>query len=170
MKTYNPGDLYYEDRDQPDQIEKKEMWQSVRRSLPDKNSTSIHIHWKSFWIGQAAAVLLILAVAGGFSLWNRPGDSVPAPENNLQEVYVTSLNELIRAQLVLTYPDSEQNVAVLQSQIDGLEELDRMIRELKDDMQENGNSQAKRIQLRRLYATKLDFVKKLILTEENSLL
>lgn len=170
MKKYDPGELYYEDRDHPDQREKKEMWQSVRQSLPAGNSTPIHIHWMSFWMGQAAAVLLILAIAGGFSLWNRPGTPVSAPENNLQEVYITSLNELIKAQPVLTYPNSEQKIAVLQSQINGLEELDRMIFELQQDIMDNGSTQTKRQQLRRLYATKLDFIKKLILTDENNAL
>jgi len=170
MKTINPGDLYYEDRDHPDQPEIEEMWKSVRRSLPGGNSTPIHIHWKSFWIGQAAAILLVLAILGTFTAWEAILANQNSESNDLRERYITSLQEMVRAHPVIQYPESEHEKATLKSRLDGLEELDRMILELQQDIMVNGSTQTKQQQLRRLYATKLDFIKKLILTDENNAL
>ncbi|MDZ7773445.1 MAG: hypothetical protein U5K31_12005 [Balneolaceae bacterium] len=170
---------YYREEDRPTSSEKSSMWTAVAQRLPGGGAGSTSgreagqgsphrgaaFHWRSFWMGQAAAVLLLLALFGAYTLWQElGGDS--APESRLQQTYRTSLQELASSAQFLSTPASEVQQEALDSQLRGLQEIDRMIEEMRSDMLLNGSTRAKRSQLRRLYATKLDFVQKLILTED----
>lgn len=172
-------DSYYREDDAPTSREKSSMWTAVARRLPgalpagDSSGRESgepttrrdpSLHWRSFWLGQAAAVLLLLAAFGGYTLWNDLGGA--PPESSLQQTYRSSLQELASSTQFLSPPAGEAQQEALESQLRGLEEIDRMIEEMRSDMLLNGSTRAKRQQLRRLYATKLDFVQKLILTED----
>lgn len=165
----DPRESYYRADDEPTSEEKASMWTAAARGLPGANSPErgTALHWRSFWLGQAAAVLLLLAVFGGYTLWQDLGGG-SSPDTPLQRTYRSSLKEMASSAQFLSPPSGEQQREVLDSQLRGLEEIDRMIEEMRSDMLLNGSTQAKRQQLRRLYATKLDFVQKLILTEEAS--
>lgn len=166
---HDPRETYYRADHEPTSGEKASIWSAVAQCLPGATSPDrgLTLHWRSFWLGQAAAVLLLLAVFGGYTLWQNLGGS-STPDSPLQRTYRSSLQELASSTQFLSPPSGEQQKA-LDSQLRGLEEIDRMIEEIRSDMLLNGSTRAKRQQLRRLYATKLEFVKKLILTEEESL-
>lgn len=173
------NDSFYREDDAPTPREKSSMWTAVARRLPGASPAGApsgretgepaprrepSLHWRSFWLGQAAAVLLLLAAFGAYTLWTDLGGA--PPESSLQQTYRSSLQELASSTQFLSSPSGEAQQEVLESQLRGLEEIDRMIEEMRSDMLLNGSTQAKRQQLRRLYATKLDFVQKLILTED----
>lgn len=166
----DPRKSYYRAADEPTTGEKASMWTAVARRLPGAGSPDRGpvLHWRSFWLGQAAAVLLLLAVFGGYTLWQDLGGG-SSPDSPLQRTYRSSLQEMASSTQFLSLPSGEQQREILDSQLRGLEEIDRMIAEIRSDMLLNGSTRAKRHQLRRLYATKLEFVKKLILTEEESI-
>lgn len=168
MNTHKTGnDPFYTGRDKPTRAEKSEMWRTIRDQLPGGQARPVSIHWKSFWIGQAAAVFLILAFIGAWALWNNIGPD-SSPTNGLRNTYTHVLRDVASAELDLEAPKNAQKREALNSQLKGLEEVDRIINEIRNDILINGSSKAKRQQLRRLYATKLEFVQKLLLTEEES--
>lgn len=161
-------DKYYRKDDHPAEQEKFAIWNAVREQLPGRNEQPVTIHWTSFWIGQAAAILLILALVGAWSLWNAV-ETETGRENELQMTYTNTLRDLASANLALNTPQTKQNREALNAQLKGLEEIDRIINEIRNDMLINGSTKAKRNQLKRLYATKLEFVQKLLINEEESI-
>lgn len=167
MNMNTPKEEYYNMDDHPDEQEISALWSTVRRHLPDRDE-SVTIHWRSFWIGQAAAIVLILALVGAWSLWDTL-EADTKPDNELQVTYTNTLRELASANPVLNAPQTEQKQEALNDQLKGLEEIDRIINEIRNDILINGSTKAKRNQLRRLYATKLEFVQKFLLNEEESI-
>lgn len=157
---------YYTERDHPTRAEKDTIWDAIRHRLPEAKDATIPIHWKSFWMGQAAAVLLILATLGLYHLGSGNEDAADRSANDVREVYRSSLMEMARAGQILPTDSSVEKTEATESLIRGLREVDQIIEEIRNDMLLNGSTEAKRHQLRRLYATKLDFVQQIILTEE----
>lgn len=157
---------YYRNSDHPSPGEQEQIWHTVKRHLPGRAPTGKPIHWKSFWIGQAAAILLILALIGAHQVWTQAYFDRSASENDFRQVYRTSLEQMADAGRWMEFTGNEPEQDAAQSLIRGLNEVDRIIEEMRNDMLLNGSTQAKRRQLRRLYATKLNFVQKLILIHE----
>jgi len=159
---------YYKKQDELRTGEKNKIWNALKDELPSSSFSYITLHWKSFWFGQAAAFLIIFT---GMALFYLSGStsSPPVESNSIQETYTITLQELISAQQFVDEPTSEPAYETLQSELKGLKEIDNIIDELRRDMMTNGTSNAKRRQLKQLYATKLDYAKKLILTSEVNL-
>ncbi len=160
---------FYTSSDIPTKEEKQAMWSGIQSSLKQpKPSGVIHFHWRSFWIGNAAAVLLIFAAVGIVFTGNTLKDLSNA-ENNNEQIYETlnsATNQLSDLPPLLIDQATESRKSSLESTTSAIEEIDLLIEELKEDILINGESPAKRNTLKRLYATKLDFYKDLLLNEE----
>ncbi|RNC79621.1 MAG: hypothetical protein ED557_13945 [Balneola sp.] len=163
------SESFYNSSDLPTEEEKQAVWGGVQSSLKKpKPAKIIHIHWKSFWVGNAAAVLLIFAAVGivftGNSLQN-----LSNAENSDEQIYETlnsATNQLSDLPPLLIDQATEGRRSSLESTTHAIEEIDLLIEELKTDILINGESPVKRNTLKRLYATKLDFYKDLLLNEE----
>lgn len=160
---------FYSSSDYPDNREKENMWQDISQTLPSKKETIIPFHWKSFWIGNAAAIILIFAGIGLFETIQNINQT-PASEN--ERVY-ENLNQATR-QLeemapVLIQQASASQKNSMESTLSAIREIDRLIAELKNEMLINGITPSKEESLKRLYANKLDFYKELLLTNRDQL-
>ncbi|MGM0587872.1 MAG: hypothetical protein ACQETE_05640 [Bacteroidota bacterium] len=166
---------YYDPKDRPTGSEKQRMWDQIQAKISASSSSSsgtniIRLDWKSFWLGNAAAILLILAGIGGYSVWNSwPVNSADQSlDDRLKQAYTVSLEDMQRISPTLrtqTDPQLPSDEA-LRIRLEGLQEIDAVIEEIRDDMIMHGKTAAKQRQLKRLYATKLDFVQAIIMNEE----
>lgn len=161
-KLYLPSDL-------PSSKEKRSMWNEIESALPNnekvKNGT---LHWRSFWIGNAAALLIGFALIGIFSTGKLLLESKKGA-NSQEKVYETltaATDQLKNLPPLLIDQASEFNKSSLKSTTIAIEEIDQLIEEIKLDMAINGETPAKRTSLKQLYATKLDFYKDLLLNED----
>lgn len=162
-------DTFYNSSDLPTTEEKKAMWADVKSSMKQPNqSRIIQFHWKSFWIGNAAAVLLIFATVGIVST-GKTLQTLSTSSDSEEQIYETlnsATNQLSDLPPLLIDQATESRKSSLESTTLAIEEIDLLIEELKEDMLINGESPTKRNTLKRLYATKLDFYKDLLLNEE----
>ena len=159
---YSPSDL-------PDSAEKSAMWSEIKHSLPEREpAKTLNLHWRSFWIGNAAAILIGFALIGvlatGQSFINQ-NDSLSS-EEQVYETLTTATNQLKNLPPLLIDQASESRKSSLESTAMAIEEIDRLIEEIKRDILLNGETPVKRNTLKRLYATKLDFYKELLLNED----
>ncbi len=161
---------FYNPSDHPSSFEKKAMWNNISSSLEHKKEPKIiNLHWRSFWIGNAAAVIVAFALIGVFSMSNEFWDSSSRQNNSDEQVYETlntATDKLRELPPLLIDQASEPNKSSLESTALAIEEIDRLIDEIKEDMLINGETPVKRNNLKRLYATKLDFYKELLLNED----
>jgi hypothetical protein len=164
---------YYSNKERPTKAERERIWSGIEHRLPPEKSEESHLirlDWKSFWLGNAAAILLILAGIGGYSVWNSwpMNTEEQSLDVRLKQAYTVSLEELqqvsptLRDQRNTELPADE----ALRIRLEGLQEIDAVIEEIRNDMIMHGKTAAKQRQLKRLYATKLDFVQAIILNEE----
>lgn len=159
---------FYNEQDNPTSIEKLSMWNEVSNEITEQKTNIIKLHWKSFWFGQAAAVLLALAIVGLISTvqkFNEPA----TPEEQYKQALQSASSELSAIPDLIISQASEQKRPKLESTVQGIEEIDRLLEELRDDMIINGSTPVKELQMKRLYATKLDFYKEILLNNEDQL-
>ncbi|MTI88687.1 MAG: hypothetical protein FH748_12040 [Balneolaceae bacterium] len=153
----------YNSSDYPDAAEKKAMWNTISTKLKNHHSPPVLFHWKSFWLGNAAAVILLFAVIG---IYETASSFMGGTVTQQQEVY-EGLNEatqrLDKVAPVILQQANEQDRTSMESTFSAIREIDRLIEELKNEMLINGITPAKKYNLNRLYATKLDFYKELLL-------
>ena len=159
---YNPSD-------HPSLHEKKAMWDEISRSLnTNKEPTILKLHWRSFWVGNAAAILLGFALIGIYSVGNFFLNSAQQKDSDQQvyETLNTATDKLRELPPLLIDQATEPNKSSLESTALAIEGIDRLIDEIKEDMLINGETPVKRNNLKRLYATKLNFYKELLLNED----
>ncbi|TNE68426.1 hypothetical protein EP331_15830 [bacterium] len=161
---------FYSPSDTPGRHEKEMMWNRIELAVAEQRIRSIKsIHWKSFWFGCAASVLIVFSVIGLFTVFR----SVTAPNPNsgyaLDMTYERAMNQLVSMTPNLVKQADEVERPVLESKIKNIEDIDSMIEEIRNDMLLNGVSDIKRRQLKRLYALKMDHVKDLLLSDEVSM-
>ena len=162
---------FYKDQDKPTSVEKFSMWNEISSELnldEPKQAKILQFHWKSFWIGQAAAVLVALALVGlitTIQVINAPNTSTEKYQQALQ----SASSELSSISDLFIEEASEAQKPNLESTVQGIQEIDILIDELKDDIIMNGMTPAKEIHMKRLYATKLDFYKEILLINEDQL-
>lgn len=154
---------FYKHSDHPSSSEKKEMWNAINDSISNKPNANIHFHWKSFWIGNAAAILLVFASIGIYET----GANIFSDPSSEQEQVFQGLNaatqQLDEVAPVLIKQASDRSRPSMESTFSAIGEIDRLIAEMKNEMLINGITPAKKQSLNRLYATKLDFYKELLL-------
>lgn len=159
---------FYTNNDNLTPSEEKETWSQVQKELPEQPVQVLNLHWKSFWIGQAAAVLILLAGVGLYASaqFLTPPKSI---EEQYDETMSSASDQLSNLKPLVLQQANDQKKPSLESTIQAIEEIDQLIDELKEDILINGISPAKQVQLKRLFATKLDFYKELILNNEDLL-
>jgi hypothetical protein len=101
----------------------------------------------------------------GSSLLNKSAGQASLLDKN----YERAMNQLISVTPDLMQQAGEVERSVIESKIKRIEDLDAMIEEIRNDMLLNGTSTVKRMQLKRLYAMKMDHVKELLLLDEVAL-
>ncbi len=157
----------YESTDLPTSAERAVMWAGIEEELPRSGPSSIRtLHWKSFWIGNAAAVFMLFALIGVYTTANellKPDE----PDEKMYTALNTASDQLKQITPILINQAGERTKPSIESTADAIAEIDRLIDELKTDMMLNGVTPSKESNLRQLYATKLDFYKELLLNEED---
>jgi hypothetical protein len=161
MKT----DEFYSNDDRPSFEQKEKIWGHIESEIMQKKEVNILFHWKSFLIGNAAAVLLIFSLIGVFSTYNKLFES-SSSEDQVYETLTDATKQLQELTPLLIQQASDQNKSSIESTAQAIEEIDKLINEIKNDMLINGASPAKETSLKRLYATKLDFYKEILLNQE----
>jgi hypothetical protein len=79
------------------------------------------------------------------------------------------MNRLLDAAPQASRLASDAGRMKVESRLRGIEDLDAMIEEIRNDMLINGSNDIKKKQLRSLYAMKMDMVKELVLDGEITL-
>ncbi len=159
---YSPSDL-------PDPDEKQEMWNQISESVEVKQTPVLSLHWRSFWIGNAAAILIGFALVGLFNTGKALiNDDKTVPVNDQMYQTLTSATDQLKdiTPLLIEQASGPRKMSI-ESTAMAIEEIDRLINEIRDDMLINGVTPIKQHNLKRLYATKLDFYKDLLLKEDN---
>ncbi|MBO6525168.1 MAG: hypothetical protein JJ971_15170 [Balneolaceae bacterium] len=159
----------YDPSDSPTLKERELMWENISESLDVNPKPTIHnLHWRSFWIGNAAAILVAFALIGVFNTADTflDGNQVSG-EDQMYETLTSATNQLRNLPPLLIDQASEPKKSSLESTVMAIEEIDRLIEEIKHDILINGETPIKQQNLKRLYATKLDFYKDLLLNEDN---
>ena len=152
---------FYKPEHKPNWRERELMWNKVSADLPTPHRVVLAaIHWRSFFIGAAASIMISLASVGAWS--------VVSGINQVQQTVQTRIGVALDDMLSTT-PDviesaSDERRDVLRAQLQNITAIDEMIAELENDIEVNGESEIKHSQLRRLYAMKMDFVKELLLS------
>lgn len=161
-------DSFYNLSDSPSEMEKNDMWADIENSTRLFKKGPIHLHWRSFIIGNAAAVLFIFASIGLYSTGKNLLESSDKTSNQekVYEALSSASDQLKTLTPLLIDQASEVNKPSVESMATAIEEIDRLIIELKQDIFINGETPVKRNNLKQLYATKLDFYKDLLLKEE----
>lgn len=162
---------FYKDTDQPSQREKDAIWNSIATQLPKKetdvaptlNNTAKIIEWRSFVFGNVAAILLIFSLYGAFSLVRDLKQNNTQNGNEFAMDYSSALESLSDVPLFLTDQTSQEMQQSIDSRFEGIREIDRIIQELRKDIQVNGATESKQRQLRRMYAMKMDMLKEIML-------
>lgn len=161
-------DSFYTPSDFPNESEKNAMWGEVESSLPKPTAKIINVHWRSFWIGNAAAILILFASIGLFSTGKilMQNSTESSSDERVYETLNSASDQLKGLTPLLIEQATELNKSSIESTAMAIEEIDLLIEEIKEDMLLNGASPTKRSNLKRLYATKLDFYKDLLLNED----
>lgn len=158
---------FYDSNDKPTEFEKELMWHSISSEMQENRLRSVSIiHWRSFWYGSVAAVFAFFAFYGAYTLFISQSNSSYNKQAQVDMVYDSALKELASLSPTLIEKTEGPERQRLESQIQNLDEIDLMIKEIRSDMLLNGSSELKRRQLRRLYALKMDQVKALLLADQ----
>lgn len=156
---------FYRKQDHPGKLEKGAMWNQIEDSVFQKRQGphATVIQWRSFLLGNAAAVLIIFAAIGVYSVVTNFHHMEMAPQTKIDTAYESAMKQLTSVAPVIIKQANDVEKPMLESKVRNIEDLDKMIREIRTDMLINGSSRVKRNQLRRLYAMKLEYVKELLL-------
>jgi hypothetical protein len=160
---------FYNESDKPTQAERSAMWNEIAKGTQPEQKTATVFHWRSFWIGNAAAILIGFALVGVFATGNALINSgqQQSSDEQMYETLTSATDQLKNLPPILIDQASDERKPDLQSTTRAIQEIDNLIEEIKQDILINGETPAKRNNLKRLYATKLDFYKDLLLKEDN---
>lgn len=161
---------FYSPDDEPSRQEKEMMWNQIEIAVAEQRIRSIKtVHWKSFWFGSVASILVLLSIVGLFTVIRSLSTASQSSAYALDNSYERAMKQLVSITPNLVKNADEIERPVLESKIKNIEDLDSMIEEIRNDMLLNGASDIKRRQLKRLYALKMDHVKDLLLSDEVSM-
>lgn len=158
---------FYQAQDHPSKAERSAIWQGIEQELParQQGSSGVIIHWKSFLVGNAAAILLLLAGYGAFALFAGSQSQMLNPSSP-SSMYAASIEDLVGLVPDIMQQASVEERRALESKLQGVREIDRIIEELQKDILINGSTESKRRQLKRMYAMKIELLKDVLLTGE----
>ncbi len=154
---YNPDEL-------PTRTESDLIWNSVEASIPKTTRRSaVIIDWRSFLFGNVAALMLLFSGVGVYAVLNA---DTPVRGDRIDVAYEQAMNTLVSVSPALIDGAPEDRKARLETTVMNIEDIDRVIYEIRDDMLLNGTSEIKQRQLRQMYAMKMDYLKELLLNGE----
>ena len=160
-------DEFYHSNELPDDHEKELIWSGIQRELSTYNSrregAATIVHWRSFLMGNVAAILLILASTGAYTVYDPIQTENTSTQYKIDKAYQSAMQQMVSVTPEIVKQANDVEKPVLESKIQNIRNLDKMIKELRTDMAINGSSDVKKAQLRRLYAMKMDYVKELLL-------
>jgi len=161
---------FYTPNDSPSEMERESMWNQIELAVAEQKLHTLKpLHWRSFWFGCAASILILLSVIGLYAVTKTLFSESRPQAYILDSTYERAMNQLISVTPNLVKQAGEVERPILESKIKNIEDLDAMIDEIRNDMLLNGSSDIKRRQLKRLYAMKMDHVKELLLLDEVSM-
>lgn len=156
---------YYTPDDQPSDLEREAMWSRIKPTLPANNpNTTILIHWRSFMLGSAAALLLLFA---GVGVWTVSQTAALTHRPKVEAAYADGMRAIATITPVLVQNIPDEKHPLVESTILNIEDIDEAIAEIELDIQQNGTSEIKRRQLRVLFGMKMDYLKELLLMMED---
>lgn len=156
----------YPDIDSPTGQEKEKMWSAIQSHLSPIINPENSFHWRSFWIGNAAALLLLFAGIGIYSTTKYMLSDTRQSTERMYTALSTATDQLKEITPILIEQAESQNKSSIKSTAEAIAEIDQLIEELKTDMLLHGATPSKQSNLKQLYATKLDFYRDLLLNEE----
>jgi hypothetical protein len=162
----NSMDHFYNRDESPSDAERNRMWSEISAQLPVQRTRGAIIHWKSFLIGYAASFLVLLAGYGAFRIvrdWEKP---VASQNERFDRAYSQAMKQLTDAVPTLVAGSTGDERQRLDGRLRGIQDVEQMIEEIRNDMLLYGQNEIKTRQLRRLYAMKMDLVKELVLEGE----
>lgn len=154
---------FYKQTDFPSSTEKNQIWKNINHSLANTSQINVQFHWKSFWFGNAAAILLIFASIGIYQTGTNIFTPTPSDHEQVYQGLNAATQQLDEVAPSLIEQAGSRSQPSMESTLSAIREIDRLIVEIKDEILINGITPSKKLSLNRLYATKLDFYKELLL-------
>jgi predicted lipoprotein len=155
---------YYTPDEHPSRMESDQIWKAIEPNIPQVvRRSAVIIDWRSFLYGNVAALVLLFSGIGIYSVLN---SGSPSSGDRIDVAYEQAMNTLVSVspELIDSAPDERR--ARLETTVMNIEDIDRVINEIRDDMLLNGTSEIKQRQLRQMYAMKMDYLKELLLNGE----
>jgi hypothetical protein len=153
---------YYTNNDQISTSERKLLWQRVHPKVPKPKGvdTTISLHWTSFLYGNVAAAVFIFAAFGAWSLLQ---DTQIQDQVRSEIAYEQGMQLMMQstAEMVATAPMHKREL--LEAKVMSIEDIDRAIEDIRNDMIADGITPINQRQLRAMYALKLDYLKELLI-------
>jgi hypothetical protein len=157
-------EFYYRE-EHPSDHEKDMMWSGIQKGMAQRTQSkrATIIHWRSFIMGNVASIILILSAIGAYTVYNHFSMEDMSTQYKIDHAYESAMQRLVSITPEIVKQASDVQKPVLESKIQNIENIDKMIKEIRTDMMLNGSSDIKKAQLRRLYAMKMDYVRDLLL-------
>lgn len=155
---------YYSPDEHPSRSESDLIWNAIEPNIPKSaRRSAVVIDWRSFAFGNVAALLIIFAGIGVYSVAISGGG---IQGDRIDLAYEQAMNSLVSLSPEIIDGAPEDRKARLETTMLNIEDIDRVINEIRDDMLLNGTSEIKQRQLRQMYAMKMDYLKELLLNGE----
>ncbi len=155
---------FYTSNEHPSRTESDLIWNAIEPNLAKVTRRSaVIIDWRSFIYGNVAAMLLLFSGVGVYSVLS---SGAPVRGDRIDLAYEQAMNTLVSVSPELIDGAPEDRKARLETTVLNIEDIDRVINEIRDDMLLNGTSEIKQRQLRQMYAMKMDYLKELLLNGE----
>ena len=155
---------FYASSDEPSAAARRRIWRSVDSRIRPEHASWLVLERKSFLLGAAASVIILLAGIGGLSAMQRLLDGARPPALRVDNAYRSAIREFegltVRGSHASDLEPSTTAITgsqreVLQSRREELLSLDAGIESLRSDLQAGDLSPVKRARLRDLYSKKL---------------
>jgi hypothetical protein len=158
---------FYTTDEHPSSSESDIIWNAIEPNIPKVTRRSaVIIDWRSFIYGNVAAMMILFSGIGVYSV---VGTDTATRGDRIDLAYEQAMNTLVSVSPELLDGAPEDRKARLENTILDIEDIDRVINEIRDDMLINGTSEIKQRQLRQMYAIKMDYLKELLLNGEVNL-
>ncbi|MCU0452506.1 MAG: hypothetical protein MUE68_02520 [Bacteroidetes bacterium] len=160
---------FYAPSDAPSAESRRRMWTSVESRIRPQGRPWLVLERRSFALGMAASVLLLLAGFGTFSTVERMLDNSRPTALRVDQAYRSAIREFEilaseppKAHTVSTQDAVVPRQEVFRSRQDELRSIDEGIASLRAEMTSGDISPVKRARLRDLYAKKLVVLQSMI--------
>ncbi len=154
---------FYQKSDNPSSGSRRRMWRSIESRIGPRSSPWLVLERRSFMLGMAATVIMLLAGVGAVSAVNRLIDNARPEAARVDRAYMSAISQFEDLTARLTPTSATKGTAPeLQSRRDRflsrqeeLQSLDLGIEQLRADLRTGELSPVSRARLRDLYSRKL---------------